>query len=646
MNGTPSWSVGVDVGGTYVDVVLIGDDGRVLRHKIPRGRSDAAQSVLVAVDEALRKSGVEAPSVTRLAHGSTLVTNLLAERNAPPVAVMTNRGFADVLTIGRQSRAELYALAPAAQTPTALFPWVLRFEIAGRLDARGREIEALDGPELAGLAARIHASGVEAVAICLLHATRNPAHELEVADYLSQHRPGLALSLSHQVDAAPGEFERFLAAALDAYVKPKTRRYLEALRAGLEQRGLPAPDIVMSDATARGVKQAQAIPLHLALAGPAAAMGGFALHGADTASITLEIGGTTTDIGLIDAAGIVCGRRVTVGGVQFSLRATDILSVPVGGGSVVSVNAAGALRLGPQSMGSQPGPAAFGKGGTVPTLTDALTVLDRLPDALAGGLVLDRQAAATVMDGVARVLGCSLRQAALAVVATAATMIAEGVKAHAHRHGIDPSTARLIAGGGGGPQHAAEVAQLLGMQSVTVHPDAAVISALGCLAAPTAEAAETALDLVLDGAGWDGLRAACRTIAAKSGGCPILWSVEMVYLGQSASLEIAFDPAGDDAAAVATRFDATHARIRGHAFDRPRRLQRLRGQWVTRPALLAGPVAGDNSALAEMQGRQGPAALFTDTTTIWLPEGWIGTASPGGLKLHRSGAVHRLEGAA
>lgn len=651
MNGTASWSIGIDVGGTYVDVVAVADAGHARRHKIPRSNADPAISVLEAIDEALKISGIAPSTVDRIIHGSTLVTNLLLERTAPPVAIITNHGFSDVLTIGRQNRAALYTLTPEPQVPATLFPPDLRFGIGGRLDAAGNETEPLDTAELADVADRIAASGVQAAAVCLLHATRNPAHEIAVATALARAVPALAVSLSHQVDVAPGEFERFLATALDAYAKPSTRRYLAALGAGLCARGLPEPEIVTSDASLCLPADAASAPLHLALAGPAAAMSGFRLHGmaADGGAtcISVETGGTTTDIGLIGPDGIVCGRRVAVGGLSVSLRATDILSVPVGGGSIVQVNAAGALRLGPQSMGSLPGPAAYGRGGRVPTLTDALMVLGRLPMQLAGGLELDMAAARDVMAGVASELGCNVIAAAQAVVATAATMIAEGIKAHAYRHGVDPTVARLIAGGGGGAQHAAEVADLLGSTQVTVLPDAAVVSALGCLAAPQVTAEERALDLVIDAADWPALLAVAQETAGHAGATAAIdWSVEAVYQGQSAALEIPFDPRRDDVAALARRFDEAHARVRGHAFDRPRQLQRLRGQWVIQAAMLQSPLPAGASLPAGAAERPGPDAVFTETTSIWIPAGWTCRETRDGLELRRGAAIHRLEGAA
>lgn len=655
MNAAASWSVGIDVGGTYVDAVASDGAGRLLRRKIPRTDADPAVSVLAATDDFLAAAAIAPAAVGRIIHGSTLVTNLLLEQTAPPVAVVTNRGFGDVLLVGRQNRRDLYTLTPEPQTPKALFPDALRFGIAGRHDASGAETEPLDPAELAALVRRIADSGVPAVAVCLLHATRNPAHETAVGAALAAVLPDLAISLSHQVDVAAGEFERFLATALDAYVKPSVRRYLDALTAGLLARGLPEPAIATSDAGLCLPAAAAAAPLSLALAGPAAAMSGFQLHGgADPAvpCISVETGGTTTDIGLIGPAGIVCGRRVGIGGLTVSLRAADILSVPVGGGSIVQVNQAGALRLGPCSAGSLPGPAAYGRGGTAPTLTDALVVLGRLPARLAGGLDLDAAAARRAMDGVALALGCDRVAAAEAVVSAAAAMIAEGVKAHAYRHGIDPTGARLIAGGGGGGQHAAEVADLLGCSRVTILPDAGVVSALGCLAAPQMQAGECALDLALTDAGWSALQAAARGIAAAAGPqAAIEWSVEAVYQGQSAALEIPFDPDRDTAAELAQRFDDAHEKIRGHAFARSRQLLRLRGQWVTISAALREPAKPEAAPLHADADLAGPAALFTDTTSVWVPAGWFcRREAGGGLALQRGGRAEmpacRLEGAA
>ncbi|WP_374299050.1 hydantoinase/oxoprolinase family protein [Ferrovibrio sp.] len=642
MSATEAWSIGIDVGGTYVDVAAVDHAGRYLRQKIPRIDKDPALSVLAALDDALQSMEIAPQVVRQLAHGSTLVTNMLLERKAPPIAVVTNRGFADILLIGRQSRVDLYAPVATPQTPRTLFPDRLRFEIGGRCDAGGEEIQPLDHTELVSLANAIADSGVAGVAICLLHATRNPVHELAVARALASTRPDLAISLSHVVDVAPGEFERFLATALDAYVKRSTQDYLTAFGDGLRQRGLPEPVIMNSDAGLRPLAEVAAKPLSLALAGPAAAMSGFSLHGAQDANdaaacISVETGGTTTDIGLIEKGAIVCGRKIEIDGLTISLRATDILSVPVGGGSIVQINQAGALRLGPQSTGSIPGPAAYGRGGRLPTLTDALVVLKRLPTTLAGGLVLDAAAADQVMAGIAAALGCDVEAAANAVVAAAAAAIAEGVKAHAYRHGIDPTGARLIAGGGGGAQHAAEVAELLGCDHVLVPADAGVISALGCLAAPQMAAAEVALDLPLNEACWPALRAAVQVIADKTEGrTEIAWSLEAVYQGQPGALEFVFHPDGDDPASIAQRFDQVHARVRGHAFQREMRLLRLRGQWVTRPAILQAAIPAKSVTATDDVLQAGPATIFTETSSLWVPAGWqCRMTADGGFQMQR-----------
>lgn len=647
---TEAWSIGIDVGGTYVDVAAVDRAGQCLRQKIPRIATDPAASVLAALDEALQAMAIAPSAVTRVAHGSTLVTNMLLERKAPPIAVVTNRGFTDLLLVGRQNRRDLYAPVTLPQTPKAMFPDALRFGIAGRCDAAGLEVEPLDQSELAGLAEAIARSGAEAVAICLLHSIRNPAHERAVAQALQSHRPDLALSLSHEIDVAAGEFERFLATALDAYVKPPTQRYLSAFTSGLQARGLPEPVIVSSDAGLRPVSEAAKAPLSLALAGPAAAMSGFQLYGASEAAgscISLETGGTTTDIGLIEQGDILCGRRIEIGDLPISLRATDILSVAVGGGSIVQINQVGALRLGPQSTGSVPGPAAYGRGGQQPTLTDALVVLKRLPDSLAGGLVLDTTAAQRAMQDVATALGCDIVTAADAVVAAATAAIAEGVKAHAYRHGIDPSAAQLIAGGGGGAQHAAEVADLLGCHQVLVPADAGVVSALGCLAAPEVAAAECALDLPLDVEHWSFLLKDVETIADQAGPAVPVWSLEAVYQGQSAALEIPIHPDRDTAETLVRRFDQMHERVRGHAFRRGVQMVRLRGQWVTQSAVLRDATTL-HSSVGETAAQAGPMAVFTETTSLWIPPGWqCRRDSSGGFVMQRiAEPVHMLKGAA
>lgn len=640
---TAMWSIGIDVGGTYVDVVAIDRGGQRLRQKIPRIAADPAASVLAALDAALAAMAIAPSSVARVAHGSTLVTNMLLEQKAAPITVITNRGFTDLLLIGRQNRRDLYAPVTLPQTPKALFPDAMRFGIAGRCDASGREIEPLDPAELTRLADDIACSGTEAVAICLLHSIHNPAHELAVAQALKAHKSELAVSLSHQVDVAAGEFERFLATALDAYVKQPTHQYLAAFTSGLQVRGLPEPVIVGSDAGLHPVSEVATAPLSLALAGPAAAMSGFLLYGANEgACISLETGGTTTDIGLIEQGEILCGRKIEIGELPISLRATDILSVAIGGGSIVQINRAGALRLGPHSAGSVPGPAAYGRGGQLPTLTDALVVLQRLPDSLAGSLTLDTAAAHRVIQDVATALGCDVTTAANAVVAVATVAIAEGVKAHAYRHGIDPSTARLIAGGGGGAQHAAEVAELLGCAQVLVPADAGVVSALGCLAAPEVAAAERALDLPLDDQHWPALLQEAGRISGPSA---IAWSLEAVYQGQSAPLEISFHPDCDSAETLARRFDQMHERVRGHAFRRSVRALRLRGQWVTQPAVLRDAI---RLPAIDAAAQAGPMAVFTETTSLWIPPGWeCRRDSSGGFVMQRiESSMHVLRGAA
>ncbi|WP_118137836.1 hydantoinase/oxoprolinase family protein [Oceanicella sp. SM1341] len=635
------WAIGIDTGGTYLDLVALGPGARRLSAKAPLG-PDRSAAVLAALREFLDQAGIAPAAVGRVVHGTTLVTNLLLEQGAPPVAVVTNRGFEDVLAIGRQSRRDLYAFRPRGEAPERIFPEALRHGISGRLDARGQELTPLDAQELATLGARLAREGVAAAAVCLLHAVRNPAHERAVRAALLDTCPDLAISLSHEVSALPGEAERFLATALDAYVKPALSHYLLDLGAGLGALGLPQPELVTSDATLAEGIEAVRRPLRLAMSGPASALRGFALAAGPAPVVSIETGGTTTDIGLIEAGAPLFTRKLDLGAFSLATHAADVASVAVGGGSVAAVNAGGALRLGPRSAGAVPGPAAMGRGGVEPTLTDALMLLDRLPMQLAGGLRLNRLAAERAMLPLARALACTPRAAAEAVLAAATAAIAEAVKLHAFRRGIDPASASLLAGGGGGPQHAAEVAAAAGFREAIVLPDAGVISALGGLASSTVDVAECAPDLPLDPAHFPALRAAAAALPPAGPGAQS-WTAGVLYEGQAEPLALPFAPEADDACALAARFDALHARLRGHALDLPRRVAWLRRSRDRGDAPLgaAGPApAWELPGEGPLPARgAGPRALFAAQTTIWVPEGWS-------WRLGAAGALHLAPGAA
>jgi len=527
---TAPWSLGVDMGGTFVDAVALHEDGRSVAIKHPRAGRRLAEPVVEAIDRLCAEAGIAPAEVGRVVHGSTVITNLLLELDRPPIALLLTRGFGDVPVLARQDRRALYepVIAPAVPE-AALFPQSLRFEIGGRIDAEGREVEPLDVAALEAAAGAIAAAGVQAVAVCLLFSHRNPVHEQRAGEVLRAHLPELHVSLSHEVDPAPREFERWLTTALDAYAKPMAAGYLQALAAALSVRQLPAPWLMHSEGSTQPWQELARRPIGLAMSGPCAALRGVAAAlddgGRRGAVLTLDVGGTSADIGLLQDGQPAFAESLECGGLGIRQRCVDIASIAIGGGSVLQVLAGAALRIGPRSQGAWPGPAAYGQGGLLATLSDALCVLGRLPPQLAGGLVLDRHAAEqAVVRDVAGPLGLPLVDAAEAVVQAAAAHMAEALKTHAFQRGLDPADALLVAVGGGGAQHAAEVAALAGMTAVRVLPQAGVMAALGMVrgpeestAAPLRTTREAWAGIALRGHGPTALFAPMTTVWVPAG---------------------------------------------------------------------------------------------------------------------------------
>lgn len=626
---TSRWAIGVDMGGTFIDAVAVADDGRLASLKHPREAGRLAGPVLAAIDRICAENGIAPQQVARIVHGSTVVTNLLLEQNAPPVAVLTTAGMGDVLALGRQERRELYLPVIAKPTPDErLFPAHLRFGIAGRIDAQGRETAplALDGFDR--IADAIAQSGVRAVAVCLLFAHCNPAHEQQLRDALAVRLPQLMVSLSSEVDPKPREFERFLTTALDAYAKPMVADYLRELASALTTRGLPQPFLMRSEGGIGAWPDVAARPVGLAMSGPCAALEGVAASlggraGAPAVVMAIDVGGTSTDIGIVEQGRPAFGDALQVGELNLRLRCADVESLSIGGGSVVRALPGGALRLGPRSQGAWPGPAAYGLGGDRATLTDALCVLGRLPAQLAGGVSFDRAAAeAALKRDAAEPLGIDVNDAARAVVRTAASAMAEALKMRSFQRGLDPADSLLVAAGGGGAQHAAEVADLAGMAQVRVLPQAGVIAALGMLCAAPTQTVEEAVDVLLD----DDQLLALRTRADAQGQATHR-QLALCHAGQEFAIDVPWSPDADTVTTLADRFEQRHAQLRGNLPARlalqVRQMRSVFEAALPQPAPFMAPPAGTASAWAGLPPcGDGPTALFAALTTVWVPEGW------------------------
>jgi N-methylhydantoinase A len=575
--------LGVDVGGTFTDAVLL-EDGRVSTSKVltaPRQE----ESVLGAA----RAAGAQ--DVERFAHGTTVATNALLERKGARTAFVTNAGFEHLLHLRRQTRPELYR--PCADWPEPLVPLERCHGVRGRMGPNG-ELEPLDLASLPEVDA-------DAIAVCLLHAYRDGAHERAVVDELRRRAPHARVVASHEVAPEFREYERASTTAADAYLGPVVSRYLDALTDVCSGAGLPEPLVMRSSGGVATPAEAAAHPATILVSGPAAGVVGAsrvaALAGIEDA-MAFDMGGTSTDVCLIAGGYAERASERAVSGLPIRLPTVDLHTVGAGGGSLVWRDAGGALRVGPQSAGANPGPACYGRGGTQATVTDANLLLGRLPRELAGGVELDVAAAERALDGVDPA----------AVVHVVNAEMLRALRVVSVERGHDPSGFALVAFGGAGPLHACELADELGMRTVLVPEVAGVLSALGLVAA-------------------DERRDAVRSYLAPladAGELPRDGEADLRYAGQSFELTV---PLQDD---LAEAFNCTHEEQYGFAErDREIELVAVRTADVRRGPRLELPV-GEPTRVT------GPAVVELPGSTCWVPPGWVGVRDGRMLRLTRT----------
>ena len=662
--------LGIDIGGTFTDFVLL-RDGRVRIYKTLSTPDDPARALLHGVD------ALGAPAT--VVHGTTVATNALLERRGAATALVTTDGFGDVLAIGRGNRPALYDLNVTRPEPPVPEAW--RFELVERILADGSVLIPLSYDELARLAAWIEAQPVESVAVCLLHSYVNPSHEervvaaLEQAAHASQRT--LFISASHRVLPEPREYERTSTTVVNAYVSPALGRYLDRLGPALTGRGVRSIRIMASDGGSMGLVTARELAARATLSGPAGGIVGayaVARHAGFSRVITFDMGGTSTDVALVDGA-LPRTSESRVGGLPVRLPSLDIHTVGAGGGSIARVDAGGALRVGPQSAGADPGPACYGRG-TLPTVTDANLLLGRLQadHFLGGRMTLDGERARAVFAGLARDLfgaqdATAERRAALGVVRVANALMERAIRAISVERGDDPRDCALVAFGGAGPLHAAHLAAALGIRTVLIPRYPGVLSALGMLAADVTRESSRALLATLDAldaatlavhiaALADEALAALAADGEDPNGCRIESVLDLRYAGQSyelpTPLESGWEASPTPLANLAERFHALHERRYGHAM-RERRIEAVtlrvravsprsaidptpedlppRPAPVTPRAMVQAALTGDTAALepAPLYERDdlrpgdiidGPAIIAQFDATTIAPPGW------------------------
>ncbi|MBC5810697.1 MAG: hydantoinase/oxoprolinase family protein [Candidatus Eremiobacteraeota bacterium] len=493
------FALGVDIGGTFTDVVVLDRaTGRLAAGKVLTDYSDLAGAVVAGVRQLLHDRGIAGAGVKNVVHGTTLVTNALIQRSGDATALIVTSGFRDVLEFGRESRYDIYAID--IEIPKPLVPRAMVFEVNERLDSAGRVVEAPDEGRIREIARDLRRRGVAGAAVCFLHAYRNGAHERRVAEIFAREAPEIVLSLSSDVMPDIREFERASTTVANAYVQPAIRGYLDLLAKRLRSIEIEAPLLLMSsDGGTVSTQAAVRHPIRLVESGPAG--GAIAAshigrgHGLDKV-MAYDMGGTTAKICLVDDGrpehtdyfefGRV-DRFVKGSGLPLNVPALDMIEIGAGGGSIARVDAMERLRIGPDSAGASPGPACYGLGGTSPTVTDADLYLGYLAaDSFLGGTMLLDYAAAVraIENDVARPLGLTATRAAWGIHEVVNDNMARAAKIHCLERGKDAREYTLVAYGGAGPVHAEGIARALDIRSVVYPLRAGVMSAFGFLVAP------------------------------------------------------------------------------------------------------------------------------------------------------------------
>lgn len=602
-----TWRLGVDVGGTFTDLVLTTPAGEMLTRKVLSATDDYATAIIAGAREILADAGIAAADLAEVLHGTTVATNAILERRGAPTGLITTEGFRDVLEIGRLRLARLYDLE--FERPRPLVPRRWRLEVRERLDHRGRVREPLDEASVHRALDRLVGEGVRSIAISLIHAYANDEHEQRVAAIVRERAPGVPVTLSSELLPEVREFERTSTTVTNAYVLPVMDRYLGCLETELAVLGSAAPVLVMqSNGGVMSAAEGRRRPVHVIESGPAAgviATAALARRIGRPNAISVDMGGTTAKASVVEDGRIQRAGEFEIGGQLsqgsrlnkgsgFLLRvpAIDIAEIGAGGGSIVRVDDAGQMHVGPQSAGAVPGPACYANGGTAATLTDANVALGYLDDErLPSGLRLDGELARrAIADQVAAPLGLGLLEAAHGAFLVGGARMARAVRAVTVERGRDPRGFAIVAFGGNGPLFAAEMAAGLGVRTVVVPPAPGVFSALGLLEADLEHHLVRTFLRPLEAAVLADVDRAFALMAAEARGVlagasdgdaiGLHRALDLRYAGQSYELTIALPDGPDDDGRlrlVQEAFAAEHERTYGHAApDDPLALVNLR----------------------------------------------------------------------
>ncbi len=579
-----AYRLGVDVGGTFTDLFLVSDrDGRQYRVKTPSTPGDPSQGVLNGVRRICGEADISVGEIQNILHGTTVATNAVLESKGARVGLITTWGFKQILHLAR------------SQTPGPLAGWIIMIkpdppasladtrEAVERMDARGGTVVPVDEAQVEEIVRDLVESGVESLTVGLINSYVSGRHEQQIGEVVERLYPGFPVTLSSEVLPEFREYERTLTACMNSYVRPKVQHYIEHLQTELTGIGAVADvNILRSDAGLMTTREAARNPIYGVLSGPAGGVAG-ALYVARKASyddiLTFDMGGTSTDVALCQNGQPTIGRDTSIGQFRIKVPSVNVHTVGAGGGSIAHVPPlTGALRVGPQSAGAEPGPAAYGKGGAEPTVTDANVVLGHLPPRLLGGeMELDVEAARAAVATIADAMGLTVEQAAEGMIAIVNENMAGALRLVSVQRGHDPRDFALVAYGGAGPLHANALARLMGSFPVIVPPAPGLLCAIGDLVADFRdEFARTYIRLLSEASGaevagiLDELGGRARAWLAAEGIDPgaqrLTFSADMRYHRQGYEIPVALEPEevrADGLAELEERFNGLHEQLYG-----------------------------------------------------------------------------------
>jgi len=677
--------IGVDIGGTFTDIVALQDNGELVLTKVPTTPQNLLDGIATAVQRVLSLADTAPGAVRRFIHGTTIATNAVLEQKGAVTAILMTEGFEDALELGRQKRSRMYDLDMDAETPTFLAPRRRRIGIRERIDAKGNILTPLDENQVRAAVQQLRDDRVQAIAVCYLFSFLNLHHEQRTRELIREVAPELTVSLSCEVDPRFREYERLCVTAFDAYLAPVVSRYLAGLAKTLRVLGVQAvPQIMRSRGGIVSAALAAQQPVTLFLSGPAGGVVGAqfaAEHSGITDFISLDMGGTSNDVSVVQGGRPLIASEGRIGRFPVRIPMVDCNTIGAGGGSIAWLDAAGGLRVGPVSAGAEPGPACYGRGGNEPTVTDASVLLGYLDlkNFAGGSLRLDDSAAEAAVARLAERLGLSVIATAAGIHQVINARMADQIRLMTIQRGYDPRQFTLVLLGGAGPVHGVALAEELGIREILVPQVPGVLSAFGLLAASiehhhtrtlpsvveqTDLALVNVLLVTLDESG----RRQMREEGVPLADVQVTYTADMRYVGQAYELEVPISVPlrNENLISVQAAFHAVHERVYGyHRIEQPAEfinfravhtypLPRPRIRPPVRPGgslmdaqagkrrayfapvgFISTPIF-DRSKLPMGERVHGPAIIEQPDTTTVVPPGYVVYVEEfGNLKIHK-----------